>query len=78
MNFIIFVRKMYPDSQFLYRKRNCGIPGCTTGDRYQVNDTAAQPETRVYEHFTVSWDMENPLLEESVTVPDPVENRRIR
>ena len=27
----------------------------------------------MYEHFTVSWDMENPLLEESVTVPDPVE-----
>ena len=43
------------------------------GTGIKVNDTAAQPETRVYEHFTVSWDMENPLLEESVTVPDPVE-----
>ena len=43
------------------------------GAGIKVNDTPAQPETRVYEHFTVSWDMENPLQEESVAVPDPVE-----
>ena len=43
------------------------------GAGIKVNDTPAQPETRVYEHFTVSWDMENPLPEESVPVPDPVE-----
>ena len=33
------------------------------GTDIKVNDTAAQPDTRVYEHFTVSWDMENPLPE---------------
>ena len=27
----------------------------------------------MYEHFTGSWDMENPLPKESVTVTDPVE-----
>ena len=43
------------------------------GAGIKVNDTPAQPETRVYEHFTVSWDMENPLQEESVAVPDSVE-----
>ena len=37
----------------------------------KVNDTAAQPDTRVYEHFTVSWDMKNPLPEGSYTdLPD--------
>ena len=33
------------------------------GADIKVNDTAAQPDTRVYEHFTVSWDMKNPLPE---------------
>ena len=32
------------------------------GTGIKVNDTAAQPETRVYEHFTVSWDMELSLI----------------
>ena len=37
----------------------------------RVNDTAAQPDTRVYEHFTVSWDMKNPLPEGSYAdLPD--------
>ena len=35
------------------------------GADIRVNDTAAQPDTRVYEHFTVSWDMKNPLPEGS-------------
>lgn len=38
----------------------------TLGEDIKVNDTAAQPDTRVYEHFTVSWDMEKPLPEENV------------
>lgn len=33
------------------------------GEDIKVNDTAAQPDTRVYEHFTVSWNMEKPLAE---------------
>ena len=41
------------------------------GADIRVNDTAAQPDTRVYEHFTVSWDMKNPLPEESYAdLPD--------
>ena len=36
------------------------------GAGIRVNDTPAQQDTRVYEHFTVSWDMENPLPKESV------------
>ena len=37
------------------------------GEEIKFNDTPAQPDTRVYEHFTVSWDMENPLPEESIS-----------
>ena len=41
------------------------------GADIKVNDTAAQPDTRVYEHFTVSWDMKNPLPEGSYAdLPD--------
>ena len=41
------------------------------GADIRVNDTAAQPDTRVYEHFTVSWDMKNPLPEGSYAdLPD--------
>ncbi len=41
------------------------------GESIKVNDTAAQPDTRVYEHFTVSWDMQNPLREETFAdLPD--------
>ena len=41
------------------------------GAEIRVNDTAAQPDTRVYEHFTVSWDMKNPLPEGSYAdLPD--------
>ena len=40
------------------------------GADIRVNDTA-QPDTRVYEHFTVSWDMKNPLPEGSYAdLPD--------
>lgn len=41
------------------------------GADIKVNDTAVQPDTRVYEHFTVSWDMKNPLPEGSYAdLPD--------
>ena len=41
------------------------------GGNIKINDTAAQPDTRVYEHFTVSWDMENPLREKNFAdLPD--------
>ena len=44
------------------------------GEDIKVNDTAAQPDTRVYEHFTVSWDMKNPLPEGSYAdLPDAEE-----
>lgn len=45
------------------------------GEDIKVNDTAAQPDTRVYEHFTVSWDMKNPLPEGSYAdLPDAEED----
>lgn len=33
------------------------------GEDIKVNDTAARPDTRVYEHFTVSWNMEKALAQ---------------
>lgn len=33
------------------------------GEDIKVNDTAARPDTRVYEHFTVSWNMEKVLAQ---------------
>ena len=33
------------------------------GEDIKVNDTAARPDTRVYEHFTVSWNMEKALVQ---------------
>lgn len=44
------------------------------GEDIKVNDTAAQPDTRVYEHFTVSWDMKKPLQEEVAAKPADAEN----
>ena len=44
------------------------------GADIKVNDTAAQPDTRVYEHFTVSWDMKNPLPEEAYADPADTES----
>ena len=45
------------------------------GEDIKVNDTAAQPDTRVYEHFTVSWDMKNPLPEGNYAdMPDEEED----
>ena len=44
------------------------------GADIKVNDTAAQPDTRVYEHFTVSWDMKKPLQEEPVIKQADAEN----
>ena len=48
------------------------------GGDIRVNDTAAKPDTRVYENFTVSWDMEFPatgdVFEQSLDnedEPDP-------
>ena len=45
------------------------------GEDIKVNDTAAQPDNRVYEHFTVSWDMKNPLPEGNYAdMPDEEED----
>ena len=33
------------------------------GEDIKVNDTAARSDTRVYEHFTVSWNMEKALVQ---------------
>ena len=41
------------------------------GEDIKVNDTAARPDTRVYEHFTVSWNMEKALAQGTyVDLPD--------
>ncbi len=47
------------------------------GEDIKVNDTAAQPETRVYEHFTVSWDMEKALAEEPFAESPDVDKEEI-
>ena len=45
------------------------------GEDIKVNVMAAQPDTRVYEHFTVSWDMKNPLPEGNYAdMPDEEED----
>ena len=41
----------------------------------RVNDTPAKPDTKVYENFTVSWDLKKPYVEEPAEEPgkEPVE-----